>query len=146
MLGTAAAFYALETADIDEEPELKTVFQSWPLMVVDHFRHEIAYRLPFEGEPNQAQVVAKLSSSPLRVSLALRKQFLPLQRVLEISSDIFCRDHRGDITSDSWMFGKLKTVKLFKLLADESIRFSLCFLERRRVGLEEVSEIALLGE
>jgi hypothetical protein len=146
LIAAAAAFYALETADSTEERELKQLFQYWPVMVTEHYRQEITYRLPPGFETVDSTMVGRLAGSPLRVSLALRKQFLPLQRVLEIASEIFARDHRTEITSDSWLLARPRTVKIFRSAGEESVRYSMHFFERRRSGLEEVSEIALLGE
>jgi len=146
LIGAAAAFYGLEIASLTEERDLKNVFQYWPVMVAEHFAQEVAYRLPFQVETGTATLVGRLSGAPLRVGLALRKQFLPLQRVLEIATDIFLRDHKTDISSGLWLFKRPRLRKNFRTAAEDSIRFSVHFFERRRSGLEEVSEIALLGE
>jgi len=146
LIGTAAAFYALETADSQEERELRAIFQHWPAMVSDHFRMEVAYRLPFESDEETALSVGRLAGNPLRLGLALRRQFLPLQRVLDIAADRFHIDHKRDVLSDTWLLSRRRTMKEFRAATDESVQFSLAFFDRRRCGLEELSEIALLGE
>jgi hypothetical protein len=146
LIGTAAAFYALETADSQEERELRNIFLHWPAMVSEHFAREVAYRLPFQTSDENALCIGKLAGTPLRLGLNLRRQFLPLQRVLEITGDRFQADHRSEILSDSWLLARPKINKFFRLATEESIQFSLAFFDRRRCGLEELSEIALLGE
>jgi hypothetical protein len=146
LLGAAAAFHTLENANRLEEREVKSLFQYWPLMVTEHFCGDLCERLPFEANDSTACVVGRLAGVPMKVAMALRKQYLPVQRVLEISAEVFFRDHRYEITSEAWLFGKQRATKLFNQVAIESVHYSLCFFERRRAGLEEVSEIALLGE
>src|ERR1700722_13494195 len=72
LVGTAAAFYALETADSQEERDLRNLFQHWPAMVGEHFQKEVAYRLPFDPDEETALSVGKLAGTPLRLGLALR--------------------------------------------------------------------------
>src|SRR5437016_315760 len=67
LVGSSAAYYALEIADIEEERELKNVFQYWPLMVAEHFRQEVSYRLPFTPEASASVSIGKLAGSPLRI-------------------------------------------------------------------------------
>ncbi len=146
LVGTAAAFYALETADSQDERDLRNLFQQWPVMVAEHFQKEVAYRLPYDPDEETSLLVGKLAGTPIRLGLALRRQFLPLQRVLEIASDRYHGYHKSDIVSDTWLLGRPRARKDFKLATDESIQFALMFFDRRRCGLEELSEIALLGE
>lgn len=146
LIGAAAAYYALEMADLHEERELKNVFLYWPLMVTEHFKSEVHHRLPFDSDAASGTQVGKLSGSPLRISLALRKQFLPLQRVMEIATEVFCRDHRSEILADVFLLQRPRMLRLFREASQDSVDFAIHFFERRRAGLEEVSEIALLGE
>jgi hypothetical protein len=146
LVGAAAAYFALEIADFGEEREVKQLFQYWPLMVTEHCRCEICYRLPFEADEAVPLTIGKLSGPPLKICLALRKQFLPLDRVLEIASDIFHRDNRFEITSESWLLKKAAASAQFREASKESVAFAAHFFDRRRAGVEEVSEIALLGE
>lgn len=146
LIGISAAFYALETADTQEERELRNIFQNWPGMVYDHFRHEVAYKLPFEPDEEAIQVISRLSGNPLRLGLTLRRQFLPLQRVLDIAADRFLSECKRDLLSDTWILRRPRTMKEFRLASEDSVKFALAFFDRRRCGLEELSEIALLGE
>ena len=146
LVGAAAAYYALEMADLHEERDLKNVFVYWPLMVADHFRQEVHYRLPHTPDGVSAGMVGKLAGAPLRISLALRRQFLPLPKVMEIATEVFYRDNKPELLSDVFILQRPRTARLFRDAAQESTHFAMHFFERRRAALEEVSEIALLGE
>jgi len=146
LIGAAAASYSLEIADPVDERDLQSVFRYWPLMVAEHFKTEMSFRVAPQLDELAPATIARLSSGPIKLCLALRKQFLPLTRVLEIGAEVFHRDHRSDVTADHWLFGKTHAEKLFRDASAESIRFANCFFERQRAGLDEVSEIALLGE
>jgi len=146
LIGAAAATFSLEIADPVEERDLNSVFRYWPLMVAEHFKTEMSYRVAIQLDELAPATIARLSSAPLKLCLGLRKQFLPLSRILEIASEVFHRDHRNDVIADHWLFGKTHALKIFRDASQESIRFANCFFERQRAGLDEVSEIALLGE
>ena len=146
LIGAAAATFSLEIAAPLEERDLNSVFRYWPLMVAEHFKTEMSYRVAVQLDELAPATIARLSSGPLKLCLALHKQFLPLSRILEIATEVFHRDHRNDVTSDHWLFARAHSMKIFRSASSESLRFANCFFERQRAGLDEVSEIALLGE
>lgn len=146
LVGGAAAYYALDMSEPGDERELRFLFQYWPHLVTEHFRGEVAHRVPFDTDDMTAITVGKLAGGALKVCIALRRQLLPLERVLEISSEVFRRNHRREITADMWLLKRRGAAKQFHAVADESIRYAANFFDRRQAGLPEVSEIVLLGE
>jgi hypothetical protein len=138
--------FVLEMADRQEERDLRALFQYWPLMVADHVRTELFGRFPFDAGDDLPACIGRYSSTPLRMCLALRKQLLPLQKSLEIASDVYYRDHRFAIGAGTWIFKRGQAVKQFLATSEESVQFALNFFDRQRAGLDEVPEIALLGE
>lgn len=146
LIGAAAAYFTLEIADPHEERELKNVFRYWPLMVAEHYKTEIEGHTDTRLDEMAPANIARLSGSPLKVSLALSQQLLPLQRVLEIAAEVFLRDHRSEITSETIFFRRHRATEVFRQVSEQSIHYAMHFFERRRAGLDEVSEIALLGE
>ena len=146
LVGSAAALFVLEMADHREERDLKALFQYWPVMVCDHVRNEMDSRLPFIPSDDTAQSIGQTAYNPLRMSLALRRQLLPIQKTLEISADVFYRDHRSEISSGTWLFHRKQVSRQFLQLSEDSVRYALNFFDRRRAAVDEVPEIALFDE
>lgn len=146
LIGSAAAYHVLDWADSSEENRLRPFFSEWPQLVSRHVQFEMMHRLPFPQSDSIPTFVGRRAFDPLRMCIALRRERFPLGKSLSVASEIFLRDHKFILLSDWWWLRKKKVEEAFVEISDESIRYAMNFFERREADLDELPEIALIGE
>lgn len=146
LIGAAASHHLLLSSSDEEEGELLRGISEWPCVVADHFRWQTECRLPFVGTPVSAEQFGKLTYQPLVTYLALYRRLCPLDQSLRAATEEFRYEHLGEIREGWGWFSGGNGIRGFNKIAEDSIRFALMFFERRQHGLDEVPEIALLGE
>jgi hypothetical protein len=146
MIGVAASHHLLITADDDEEVELLDLIASFPRMVEDHVRWDVEHRLPIETSKMLPIYLAKLSAHPLEIYFPLYRRLCPLDHCLNHVIDAYTREHDSAIR-DGWnLFQRRRAMKDFQDAAEQSATYAKHFFERRQADLDEVPEIALIGE
>jgi len=145
LIGIAASHFLLLSADADEESEVMSFIRSWPHMVEEDVRYVMGSRLPLTRTDALPARISQLALQPLRQYLPMYRQFVPLDRCLELVADRFIQEHDAMVRGPLWVAQRAAR-KQFKEIATESVRYSLSFFERREYGLREVREIALIGE
>ncbi len=145
LVGVAASHFLLLGADPEEESEVISFIRSWPHMVEEDVRYVMADRLPLTRTEGLPARISQLALQPLRQYLPLYRQFVPLERCLKLISDRFVQEHDAMIRGPIWLAHRLAR-RDFRTIAEDSVRFAASFFERREYGLEEVREIALIGE
>ena len=146
LIGAAASHHLLIEADDQEEREALNLIQNWPCIVEDHVRWSLISRFPFEPSPSLPSLIGRLSYRPLQTYLGLYRRLCPLEYSLSIARDEYFRDHPSAMTEGWSWFRRRSAIETFKQVADESVRYALHFFERREADLEELPEIALIGE
>ncbi|WP_144241179.1 hypothetical protein [Fimbriimonas ginsengisoli] len=146
LVGAASVHHLLRCSRREEERQVMDSAATWPGIVAEHVRSEAA---PILGLPVSMEVgeqVGKWARYVLRVAVPLYHRLCPLEMSLSTAADDFVLDHSKEIRQGWNPFLVRRGDRLFRAEADRSINFAINFFERRQHDLEEVPEIALLGE
>jgi|GEM_PF-1411777 len=146
LIGVAAIHHLLLTANDDEESTIVAMFESWQKLVGDHVRWDVAHRLSFPVNRESSMLVGRIAAVPLRGYLPLYRKLCPLSTALELVSEALAADNKAMIREGWNWLGRKTAMRLFRASVRESKGFALHFFERRQADLEEVPEIALIGE
>lgn len=146
LVGISASHHLLLNSEPGDESAVFGFIRSWPLMVEEHLRSDLAQRLPLAASEDLFITVSHLAHQPLRQYLGMWRQGVPLERCLSIVADRFVQQHEGQKRKPWFRMGRRKQTDRFRVEAENSLLFAMHFFERREAGLEEVSAIALLGE
>jgi hypothetical protein len=146
LTGASAAHFLILTATEEESEDLSELFCSWPALVEQHVRFVIRDRLPFAWTDSMPSLMGKLAMKPLKMHLSQHPELVPVRRCLEIVLEEFLLEHEPAIVAGWPMLGRRKARRLFAQLGWESLEFAQLFYERRECGIEEVPEIALIGD
>jgi hypothetical protein len=146
MVGIAASHHLLVTAEDHEEARVLATIESWPSLVEDHVRWDIAHRLSFGALWDASHLVAGISSLPLQAYLPLYKRMCPLANALDHIERRLVVENRAMIF-EGWPWLRRKSaLRRFQTGLRESNQFAMHFFERRQADLDELPEIALIGE
>lgn len=146
LVGAAATHQLLTRCEVVEEQEALALIRSWPIMVEEHVRWAAGPRLSFSRGDACASLVASVAGRTMQTYLMLYRRICPLDSALAIARDVFLEEHRG-IAGEGWLWWqKARARKRFRTAADESLAIALHFYDRREADLDEVPEIALIGE
>jgi hypothetical protein len=146
LMAIAATFHLLETASSEDERFVLSSTRSWPRIVEDHVRFELLSRVPFQVDLIFPNAVSRCAERPLRIALPMLKQLSPLETCLEESAKKYISENMYGIKMNWPWYHKRAAVREFRRQTQESLTFALHFFERRQYDLDEVPEIALLGE
>ncbi|HVT10899.1 MAG TPA: hypothetical protein VHE55_01425 [Fimbriimonadaceae bacterium] len=146
LIGMAASHHLLVTSEVYEEIRVLATIDCWPDFVEDHLRAVVGRRLPFATNSSIPDLVGRVAGLPLRSYLPLYRRLCPLSSALKIVADAICRDNRAMIFEGWPWFRRKAALRVFEASVEESKDFAMHFFERREADLEEVPEIALIGE
>ncbi len=146
LMGAAAAHHLILTATEAEAEDLGECFRTWPSMVEDHLRYEVRHRLPFATSDAMPMLLGRLAKRPLQIHLSQHPELVPVRRCLEIVVEEYTKEHEGALAADWPFFLRNRARRLFEDASRQSLGFALRFYERRECGIEEVPEIALIGD
>ena len=146
LIGLAACHHLMVTADPREEEALESDFLSWQDVVAEHVRFEVAPYLPFDAPLALPSVIGRFAAEPIYSYLTAQTHLLPFEYYLEIALKEYEEEHKG-MAARAWpWFVRRRGNKAFHDANRDSLSFAQHFFERREEDLEEVPEIALLGE
>jgi len=146
LVGIAATYHLLETACGEDENRVLNATRSWSRLVEDHVRYEIPGLLPVESGAATPHAVAQLAERPLRLALPMLHRVNSLETCLREICDQYVKENTSSIRS-GWPWYRWHGARQeFLRTMNESLSFTLHFFERRQYDLQEVPEIALLGE
>jgi hypothetical protein len=145
-MGIAATFHLLETANSEDERFVLNSTRSWPRIVEDHVRFEIVNRIPFTVDLAFPVAVSRCAERPLRIALPLLQRLCPLENCLEEAADRYISENKYGIRMNWPWYKRRAALREFRRHTQDSLRFAMQFFERRQLDLEEVPEIALIGE
>ncbi|MGV3615864.1 MAG: hypothetical protein ACO1SV_11065 [Fimbriimonas sp.] len=146
LVGTAAVHHLLQGATPEEERAVLESAIGWSQVVTDHIQHMAIGRLPMEVQTDVADHIGRLAQLPVHSAVPLLRRHCPLEVCLQIGVDDFIQSHRQDIRQGWGWFKGRSGERLFADLAAASMTVATNFHARRSFDLEEVREIALLGE
>jgi hypothetical protein len=146
MIGMAASHHLLVTSEEYEEGRAISMVDCWPNLVEDHVRWDMIHRLPFTTNSNVPHLIGRISALPLRAYLPLYERLCPLSKALDLVGEALVEENKAMIF-EGWSWFKRKgSLRLFSATMQETRDFALNFFERRQADLDEVPEIALIGE
>ena len=147
LIGAAATQHILmSTSTREEEKWAYELAARWPEMVEEHMRHFVRYRLPFHVDYRVPAVMGELSYQPVSTTLSLFNSCYPLERSLSAAAAQFAEDQKKAILKGVPFFKRRGVLSEFNQVSARSVLFALNFFSRREQDLDEVPEIALLGE
>ena len=146
LMGIAATFHLLETANSEDEKVIMRLTQSWPRIVEDHVRFEIQHNVPFPVDLAFPVAVSRCAERPLRIVAPLLQRLCPLETCLQEATDQFIAENMYGIRLNWPFFRRKRALAEFRKYSEQSTSYALHFFERRQYDLVEVPEIALLGE
>ena len=145
LVGVAASHALVLSTDPGEEHELMAEMRGWPDRVQGACE-ELRDRSGEFLSPEAARGVARCAYEPIEVYVPQCRCLGSLERSLALALDEFLDHHSRDLTHGTRWLKKRRAMAQARQNAEQSGRYALNFFERRRAGLEEVREIALLDE
>jgi hypothetical protein len=146
LVGAAATHQLLINADEFEIAAIRTAASDWDHLVSGHLRHHLLKKIKGPHNVLDAERVGKIAGEILRDYFASYPKHPALNLCLEATGKSFADKHHSEIGRGWAWFRMRKARSIFAVATAESVRFAILFFERRKVDLEEVAEIALLGE
>jgi len=147
LVGCAAFHHLLiNSEEVDDELEILAAMDAWGDVVEDHVRWEVRLRMPFACSEAIPEMVGRLSVEALRAHLPLYRRLYPLSNALQVIAAKFTTDHRPSIERSWNPCERKRQREAFRHLAADSVYFAETFFARRQAEMDEVPEIALIGE
>jgi hypothetical protein len=147
LIGAAATHHLLLTAD--DETEVQQVLDAvarWPDMVEEHLVQFAAIKLPIPISAATPYMIGRLSYRPLSAAIGEFETVRPLRETLGVISARFTKDCRRAMFVGCPLWRRRKTLAEFSSTSEKSVFYAINFFERRQACLDEVAEIALIGE
>lgn len=146
LIGAAAVRHLLHCGAHDVENLVGRAIYVWPELVSEHARNDALHRMGLPPEPESADEIGAWARQALGLVIPAPTAIRPLTVALSVAADDFLSDHRQEIVKGWNVLLKGRGERLFRETADVSVRYASSFFDRRKCGLAEVPEIALLGE
>jgi hypothetical protein len=146
LVGGASAYYLLQCCPESERETLSFQLQRFPWHVGEHVRDKVVGRLPYLADAAIASRIGELALQPIENCIELFERGCSLEASLSIACQEFGRAQSESIYTGWNPISRRKAVRTYRVAADQSYGYAVCFFERRLADLEEVREIALLGE
>ncbi len=146
LIGVAATHHLFLSCQANEQCEVVEMIDGWSGLVDEHVRLDLADRVAFPQSCSSAREIGRLAREPLFDYLPLYHRLYPLEIALMKTAEDFLERHRQEEWAGWSIFKRRQAVTAFRACAIESVTFARNFFERRQLGLQELPEIALLGE
>ncbi len=146
LVGAAATHQLLVSADDSEVGPIQHASREWHRLVAGHVTVHLGHRIPSGRRPVDADQIGDLSGQALRAYLAVYHRDSALDECLDEAAKVYSARHHTEITKGWPWYRARRARNVFSTTTAESIRFASLFFDRRSANLEEVGEIALLGE
>ena len=146
LIGIAAAHHLLLTCPDSEEAALVRQLKCYGTLVEEHVRYHVVDRFQHPIERGFASRVGFAARQFLNGYLPLYQGLSPIEASLSSVSAEYLAAHRNEIVAGVALFKRGRTRREFSKSLEQSHVFALAFFERRQADLDEVPEIALLGE
>lgn len=145
LVGSAAANNLLLTSHEEILSGLKGGIEHWRRLVEEHVATTMSRDAPFDN-PNAPALIGSIASAQMKSFLILYRRGVGFAECLAILGQLALSEHKGMIGEGFPWYRRRQATRRFRITVMESTRFAINFLERRQVDLDEVPEIALLGE
>ncbi|HWD37711.1 MAG TPA: hypothetical protein VG944_02600 [Fimbriimonas sp.] len=146
LIGIAASHHVLLSCPDDQERALVRQLHGFSGQIEDHFRQVVIGKMPYGPDVEFPHRMGRIFERLLDCYLPLYHRLCPLDLCLSVICDDFTYSHRKEIAQGVPLLSRSAAKRTFHSLADQSFAYALTFFERRQAGIEEVAEIALLGE
>ena len=146
LTGAAATHQLLASGDESDRSAILSAAEGWGELVIDHLHERVADRLPISPESLDTARIACAAEEVIQDYLAIYRRFTTPDGALAGVARIFQQRHSVAICRGWRWFRRRKAKELFRQVAAESVCFASLFYERRKADVDEVPEIALLGE
>jgi len=147
LVGAAATHHLLLEADSETEvQQILDAAARWPDMVEEHLVQFVAAKLPVAISPQMPYMIGRLSYRPLSAAISEFEFFTPIGHTLRAIATRFSKDYRRAMFVRCPLWQRRKTLAEFSTLSEKSVYYAINFFERRQASLDEVAEIALIGE
>ena len=146
LLGAAATHELFATTDESDIGAVRRATKDWEHLVDTHVRLNMMRRIPVGRPRVDQEQVARYSDETFHEYLSGYCRGCSLHVCLEgVIHKVTSRYHT-EVTRDWPWYRSPRARRIFSASNLESLRFALLFFDRRKAHLEEVPEIALLGE
>lgn len=147
LVGAAATHHLLLEARNEEEvQDVLDAVSRYPDMVEEHLVQFVEERLPVLIQPEAPYMIGRIAYRPLSLAVAGFEQFVPIEETLGKIARNFGQENRRAMFVRTPLFHRRRTLAEFQVVAEKSLTYALNFFERRQAELDEVPQIALIGE
>lgn len=143
LVGCSTAYHLLMSENPLSEGKVKSHLTELPAHLASHIETlPPAFRARLAGHERRAVTAAM---DVLELYVPQYRWLFALDLSLSMIIDQFCQINKAEIAGGG-LFGRMRSRREFMNAANESFGFALSFFERRLADLDELPEIALLGE
>lgn len=146
LLGAAATHELFTTTEESQMPALRSATKDWEHLVDTHVRLNMLRRMPEGRQSVDHELVARYSEAAFHEYLSGYFRGCSLSACLDSVVRILTGRYRVEVTKGWPWYQAMRAKRIFGGCSAESLRFALLFFERRKAQIQEVPEIALLGE
>lgn len=147
LVGAAATHHLLlDSRDEDEMQEVLDAATCYPDMVEEHLVQFVEEKLPVSIQPEAPYMIGRIAYRPLSLAVASFDKFVPIDVTLQRVARSFGRENKRAMFVGTPILRRRRTLAEFQVVAEKSALYALNFFERRQAELEEVPQIALIGD
>lgn len=147
LVGAAATHHLLlDARDEDEVQDVLDAASSYPDMIEEHLVQFVEEKLPVRIQPEAPYMIGRIAYRPVSVTIAGFDKFVPLDVCLGRIGETFGRENRRALFVGTPLWQRRRTLAEFQVLAEKSVLYALNFFERRQAELDEVPQIAMIGD
>jgi hypothetical protein len=148
LLGIAACHFALKDCPPQEQDEHFPELRFFGTMIREHLDQErvLCVSIPPTFSNDSLELAQATFAEIFDRYVELRTFRCPLDLAMNIIVEEFTERSKPYLKSKYRFWGSKKGLQAFQIESEKSHRFALNFYERRHYELEELPEIALIGE
>jgi hypothetical protein len=146
ILGIGASHYVLKRASNSERISLLSELRRFGTMIREHLEENRISEYSHQISPGCSRQAQEIYGELFDRYVTLSNLNGPLDLVLSILVEEFVQKHSAQCGKRLILFRNRRLERAFDVQAQRSLQFALNFVERRSYDLEELPEIALIGE
>jgi hypothetical protein len=146
LLGIGASHFVLRQAPRSENDRLVSELRYFGTMIAEQLELDRISNFACKISPDCPQKAREIYGELFDRYIFLSKLNGPLDLVLSILVEEFVNAHLQEFGRKFFVFRNLSLERAFDQEAQKSLRYTVNFVERRKLDLEELAEIALIGE
>ncbi len=146
LLGIAASQFILKDVPVRDQPAIIPDLRFFGTMIAEQLERSRLSASAHIVSEHCVDNCRNAYSEMFDRYIELRQMNGPSELILAVLVEEFNRRSLQKFSRGFLRFWHRRTEREFKSQAQKSLQYALNFLERRRYGVEEVAEIALIGE